>query len=911
MNRSLKNIFRRGILLLLLLPIFPAGALRAQQKDVIALEYKQKSLPFGLKEKVVAQQPSVALVLSGGGARGLAQVGVLRALSEHDIPVSLIVGTSMGSIIGGLFSAGYTVHDLDSIVHAMPWQDLMNSTEETNRKDLFVDQKITEDRALVAFRLEGFRLVLPTSITTGQRLSNYLNLLTLNAPIHVHSGFNELKYDFKAVCTDLITGNLVVLKNGSLSQAMRASSSVSLLVSPVKMDSLLLVDGGLVANVPVELAKNSGSDLTIAFNTTSPLNTEKELAYPWNIADQLVSIPMRLLTQQQLQAADVVISPRIGNKKNTDFTGLDSIIYKGYASTLPFIGSIEERIKTLYKTKLKDKEFFIKNIEYDENTDQVQRAILYKYSRKDSVGSHEILGDLASIFSSGDYDSLSVRVVQHEDHSHLKFIFKKNPTVNKVIIDGVTLFRQSGIDSLFEEITDRPYNANRVLERLMSLMKLYRTSGYSLAEVDSVSFEAERGVLSVKISEGRISRIIIEGNTKTRDDIIRREFPLSSGDYFLISRVEQGLANLRGTNLFSDVTLTTARNSKDNVLYLNVSEKPSSLLRLGLRIDNENQTQLSLDIRDENIAGSGTEMGLILSGGLRNRSYILEHKANRIFNSYLTYKVRAFYEFSDVYTYRNDPIHSNRFFSRSVDGEYRQINQGFSLGLGMQVKKFGNLILQGKYQSSEVKNKNNYYGDIYKIDLSSIEASSTIDSQDKYPFPDYGFLIKASYETAQKMFLSDMGYSKFYFDYTSYFTTYNQVHTFIPHFVLGFADETLPLSQQFSLGGQNSFFGLRDNEFRGRQLVLASFQYRAKLPIRLFFDTYLKVRYDMGGIWQSKDQIRFADFMHGIGTSLSFATPLGPADFSVGRSFLFERNLPENPVRLGPVFFYFTIGYYY
>lgn len=910
MNKLIKNTIRRGILSVLL-PLMIAGASNAQQRNVIALEYKESRLPFGLKEKVVAQQPSVALVLSGGGARGLAQIGVLRALSEHDIPVSLIVGTSMGSIIGGLYSAGYTVHELDSIVHAMPWNDLMSSTEETNRKDLFVDQKITEDKALVAFRLEGLHLVLPTSITTGQRLSNYLNLLALNAPIHVNSGFDELKYNFRAVCTDLVTGNLVVLNQGSLSQAMRASSSVSLLVSPVRIDSLLLVDGGLVANIPVQLAKEYGSDLTIAFNTTSPLNTAKELDYPWNVADQLVSIPMRLLTEQQLKAADVVVSPKIGNKKNTDFTGIDSIIYKGYASTLPLIGKIEDKINNLYRTRLKEKEFYIKNVEYNENTPQVQRAFLYKYSRKDSVSSYEILSDMASVYSSGDYDSLSVAISRDENSTHLNFNFKKNASINSVKVEGVTLFRQSLVDSLFDEITGVPYNVHKVLEKLISVMKLYRNSGYSLAEIENVSFEAETGNLDVKISEGTISRIVIEGNKKTRDDIIRREFPLGEGDYFLSGKIEQGLANLRGTNLFSDVTLTTVKNTKENVLYLKVVEKPSSLMRFGLRIDNENLTQLSLDIRDENIVGSGTELGLIISGGLRNRSYILEHRANRIFNTYLTYKVRAFYEFNDIYTYRADDIHSGRYFSRSTDGEYRQISQGLSLGLGMQVKKFGNLIVQEKYQSIEIKNKKDYKGDTYKANVSSVEASSTIDSQDKYPFPNYGFLIKASYETAQKIFLSDLGYSKFYFDYTSYFTTYNQVHTIIPHFALGFADETLPLSQQFSLGGQNSFFGLRDNEFRGRQLILASIQYRAKLPFKLFFDTYLKVRYDMGSVWQSKEQIRFVDFMHGTGTSLSLDTPLGPADFSVGRSFLFEKNLPENPFRLGPVFFYFTIGYYY
>ncbi|MGE5399493.1 MAG: patatin-like phospholipase family protein [Ignavibacteriales bacterium] len=910
MIKLLKIVFRHGSLSALLL-LMAYCVSTAQTKHNIALEYKENKLPFGLTEKVVAQQPAVAVVLSGGGARGLAQIGVLRALTERNIPINMIVGTSMGSIIGGLFSAGYTIHDLDSIVRTIPWNDFLTSAEESKRRELFVDQKITEDKALVAFRLEGLHLVIPTSINTGQRLSNYLNLLTLNAPIHVNSNFDELEYDFRAVCTDLVTGNLVVLNSGSLSQAMRASSSISLFISPVKQDSLLLVDGGLVANIPVQLAKDIGSDFIIAFNTTSPLNSVQELAYPWNIADQMVSIPMRLLTQQQLKIADVVISPGIGNKKNTDFTGIDSIIDKGYASTLPVLDKIEQKIKDLYKVKLKEKEFYVKNVVYDEEVNPLERSFLYKYSRKDSVSSYEILNDLYSLYKSGDYDSLSVNVTEKGGISHIDFIEKRLPDIQKINISGITLLDSSKVDSLLSSLKGSPYNARRVFSALLAVIKLYRNLGFSLAEVEHVDFDPKDGTLRVEFSEGIISRILIEGNSKTRDDIIKREFPLEEGDVFMFNKVEQGLANIRSTNLFNDITLSAAVVDHKNILYLKVSEKPSSLLRLGLRIDNENQTQLSMDIRDENIAGTGTELGLILAGGIRNRSYILEHRANRIFNTYLTYKIRAFYEFSDIYTYKEDAPSSDRYFSRSIESEYRQISQGFSLGLGMQVKRFGNLIIQGKYQGNEIKNKRDYKGDTYKVKLTSFEASSTIDSQDKYPFPNNGFLVKTSYETAQRLFFSDIGFSKFIFDYTSYFTTRNEVHSFIPRFVIGFADRTLPLSQQFSLGGQNSFFGLRDNEFRGRQIFLTSIQYRVKLPLRLFFDTYFKLRYDIGSVWQSREQIRFADLMHGSGASLSLDTPLGPADFSIGRSFIFNRNAPGSPASLGPVYFYFTIGYYY
>lgn len=129
--------------------------------------------------------------------------------------------------------------------------------------------------------------------------------------------------------------------------------------------------------------------------------------------------------------------------------------------------------------------------------------------------------------------------------------------------------------------------------------------------------------------------------------------------------------------------------------------------------------------------------------------------------------------------------------------------------------------------------------------------------------------------------------------------------------MLGFADKTLPLSQQFSLGGQNSFFGMREFEYRGRQIYLSSLEVRYQLPFKIFFDTYVRMRYDLGSVWKEREQIRLKNLLHGIGATLSFKTPIGPADFSIGKSFYFANTLPKNKLVLGPVYFYFTIGYYY
>ena len=209
-----------------------------------------------------------------------------------------------------------------------------------------------------------------------------------------------------------------------------------------------------------------------------------------------------------------------------------------------------------------------------------------------------------------------------------------------------------------------------------------------------------------------------------------------------------------------------------------------------------------------------------------------------------------------------------------------------------------------------MKNKADYLGPIDNLLITSLRFSLMVDSQNDYPYPTDGFLIRSYYETAQTALGGDIGYTKFLFDYKSIFSPHPS-HTFSFRARIGFGDNTLPLTEQFSLGGQNSFYGMHDNEYRGRQVFAGSFEYRYKLPFQIFFDTYLKARYDIGSIWAEREQIRFKDLKHALGATISFNTPIGPADFSVGKSFFFSNTLTNNTIVWGPTLFYFTIGYYY
>ncbi len=898
-------ICTKNILFIVLL--IGVAAVHSQSRLVITIKHKTEAIPFGLKKEVPEAKPVVALALSGGGARGLAQIGILKAFDEAGIKIDMIIGTSMGSIIGGLYSAGYSVEQLDSIAVNTNWDDLLASERETNRRELFVDQKITEDKAIFSLRLKGLTPVLPTSINNGQKLSNYLNLLTLQAPIHVQNSFDVLKTKFRAVCTDLVTGNPVIISNGSLSQAMRASSSVSFFLSPVKIDSLILVDGGLVANIPVNIAKDLGADYVIAVNTTSGLHTENELEYPWIIADQVISIPMKLLNEDQLTGANVILTPKLDQESATDFSNVQEIIQKGYNDALPLVHKIKSQIDSMMTNNFRSKDAYFSNLfpGNDSLSENFTRNLLYK----DSVSTDDIRSNLSDILEKGNYSNIEAILNRKSRYVTLEIVGQLNSAIKDINVNGVGLFKQSLVDSFFSSLKNKPYNAEKIETKIIDFITLYRKQGYSLADVRKINFDKETGILNITFDEGIISQIRIEGNKTTSESVIKREFPLEAGDYFIYSKVKEGLTDLRSTNLFNDILLTVNKEKNENIVILTVSEKVSSVVRVGFRLDNENKAQLSLDFRDENLFGSGTELGLLLFGGTRNRAYVLEHKSNRLFNTYLTYNINAFYRFNDVFDYRDDSTTSVHRFSRSAFGEYRQIFYGTSLSLGMQVEHFGNLIFTGTYKYDEIKNRSGSPVNPLKDKIVSLMASSTIDTQDKYPYPQKGFYFKGEYEVAQKILGGQLGYTNFNFQYKSYLTL-NDASTFSPKFLMGFADKTLPLSEEYSLGGQDSFFGMRADEFRGRQIFLASLEYRYKLPIEIFFDTYFKMRYDLGRAWEVQEEIKLKELRHGVGVTLSFDTPVGPADFSVGRSFLFK-NLPNNPISLGDVYFYFSIGYYY
>ncbi len=278
------------------------------------------------------ERPRIGLVLSGGGSRGLAHVGVLKVLEEQRVPIDAIAGTSMGAVIGGLYASGMTAAEIEALVRTLDWNEAFR--DRPPRGDLNFRRKQDDREFLVRFPLgvKGGDFRVPRGLIQGQRLTQILRRQTI--AVAGIDDFNRLPTPFRAVATDLETGERKVLAGGDLTEALRASMSAPGVFAPVELDGRLLVDGGLVENLPVDVVKEMGVDIVIAVDVGSQTFSRRELNSALAVSNQMLTIMMLRETARQrslLGADDLLIQPDLGNLLAMDFTVVDQTIGTGIA----------------------------------------------------------------------------------------------------------------------------------------------------------------------------------------------------------------------------------------------------------------------------------------------------------------------------------------------------------------------------------------------------------------------------------------------------------------------------------------------------------------------------------------------------------------------------------------------------
>lgn len=280
-------------------------------------------------------RPIIALVLAGGGAKGAAHMGVLKALEEMKIPVDIVLGTSMGAYVAGLYATGMDAEEIESVIYSVNWQS--GYRDRVSRSQRRVRDKEYEDRYQLTtdlgFGWDGIRA--PRGVVQGQSMLRILRETSGN--LAKLDSFDDLVIPYRAVATDIIEMQPVVLDKGYLVDAMMASMSVPGALPPYDIDGRWLVDGGVTNNMPVDIAKQMGADVVIAVDISSDYKQQDSFSSFLSAANQLSNYLVRRTTERQvshLSEQDILLRPNVGLMETTDFYKMPDAFIEGYQTAL-------------------------------------------------------------------------------------------------------------------------------------------------------------------------------------------------------------------------------------------------------------------------------------------------------------------------------------------------------------------------------------------------------------------------------------------------------------------------------------------------------------------------------------------------------------------------------------------------
>ncbi len=369
--------------------------------------------------------PRIGLALSGGGARGLAHVGVLKVLEEMRIPISCITGTSMGAIVGGTYASGRSADEMAKIVVAARWEDIFRDAPP--RKEIAVRRKFDDYKTLFKpeFGVKDGGLMLPKGVIAGVSIEAFFRELA--TPAFGIGNFNKLPIPFHAMATDIETGESVVLDHGSLSQAMRASMSVPGAIAPVEIDGRLLVDGGIANNLPIDEARKLCGDVIIAVNISTPPLKRDEITSALSVTAQLINFLGKQTVDQQIRSLgpnDVLIAPELGDISAGSFRRAEDAITIGEKATRAMADKLARysvppeqyaalRMKQVAEAKALGSVDEIR-VEGLKRTNPAVAMSLVESKPGEPLTEEKLGADLRRIYGTGDFESINYQIVGGE-----------------------------------------------------------------------------------------------------------------------------------------------------------------------------------------------------------------------------------------------------------------------------------------------------------------------------------------------------------------------------------------------------------------------------------------------------------------------------------------------------------------
>ncbi|WP_028889821.1 patatin-like phospholipase family protein [Tenacibaculum ovolyticum] len=379
---------------------------------------------------ILAQsQPKVGLVLSGGGAKGFAHIGILKELEKAGVQVDYVGGTSMGAIVGGLYASGYSADQIESIIRKVDFKNLMIDKVSRNQRPFF-SKEHSEKYAFTLPIKEG-ELGLPLGLSKGQNVLNFLTELL--APVDEVRDFKKLPIPFYCVATDIETGKEVILEKGSLPLALRASAAFPSLLNPVEIDGKLLVDGGVVNNFPVDIMRKKKIDLIIGVSVQGQLLKREELSSIASLLLQIVNFQMYKKSDEQIGLLNFYIRPDIIEYSVISFDKKDEIIQEGIKAAKPFrivfdsIAKLQKNKKKSQVLNLRKGKFLVDRIVIKGNKNYTDNYILGKLQLRegDSVSYKDISKKINTLTATKNFRRIDYHFMKSFEGKKLELIVKE------------------------------------------------------------------------------------------------------------------------------------------------------------------------------------------------------------------------------------------------------------------------------------------------------------------------------------------------------------------------------------------------------------------------------------------------------------------------------------------------------
>ena len=386
------------------------------------------------QENSNSDKPKIGLVLSGGGAKGFAHIGVLKVIEKSGIKLDYIGGTSMGAVVGALYASGYSAHQIDSIIKSIDFPSFLQDQLPRKQSSLF--RKQHGERTLISFPVRNKKIGLPKAISVGQSIYNRLN--TLLEPVINETDFSKLPIPFFCVATDLENGNSKVFDSGFLPAAIRASASLPTLLDPFEYEGHSYIDGGIADNFPVEVMRKKGVSIVIGVDVQGKLEKNENVNSVLDVLNQIVNYQMYARDEEKIHQLTLRIKPDLKDFSVTSFKNVAEIIDAGEISAKEHLGSIDsiaslqKNIKTFQNKPLivQHEKYTIADIELNTLPNYSRAYVLgkLKLEEGDELTYNELDFKLGGLSSSNDFGLIQYKFEKTaNEKTNLHFQLKENP----------------------------------------------------------------------------------------------------------------------------------------------------------------------------------------------------------------------------------------------------------------------------------------------------------------------------------------------------------------------------------------------------------------------------------------------------------------------------------------------------